>query len=271
MSISEGEDFYIVDDLDFADETKLRQIVAEIEALVSVPGKGLRVSVLSTEQWQTVLSRYLPAGVRRGAERYTHVIRDRRDPQHLLVSPSAVRGINDGHRTSYQELVYALLRCIPTQLQGPLRRGVDDIVASICSDRIGVDFFCRTRPAEATLTRAFIRVLIHEFNYREQDWALELRRNPDKVLNILRKTRFAAYWANAARKDPRVANYLARAPNRRQALVEMLRDDRLQMTGPFIEMTEAALDRYLDWADSQKSAKRKPRNASSRQAVPTLA
>ena len=88
---STDDDFFIVDDIDLSDESELRRIVAEVETLVGVPGKGLTVSVLSAEQWQTVLNRWLPPLHRRGAAYHTHAMRDPRDPQHLVISPSGVR------------------------------------------------------------------------------------------------------------------------------------------------------------------------------------
>jgi hypothetical protein len=208
----EIEDFLVVEELDLGDESELRRVVAEVEALVDAPGRGLRVSVLTAEQWKTVIVRFLSPSLRRGAERYVHALRDPGDPRHLLVSPSAVRGINEGARTMYQEVVFALLRALPSEVAGPLRRGLDDIIAEACAERIGVELFARNYPRESDVVRCLLDLLVSEFGYSESEWALELRRNSKRVLMALRKTPlFAPLWTQGreaglfAAKEPKRA------------------------------------------------------------------
>jgi hypothetical protein len=73
MSSDLVDDFLIIEDLDVIDETQIRKVIAEVEALASAEKTGLRVSVLTSEQWQTVVQRMLPKSVRRGAELYIHM------------------------------------------------------------------------------------------------------------------------------------------------------------------------------------------------------
>lgn len=169
-------------------------MVAEVESMVSSPGRGLRVSVLTSEQWKTVVHRLVPAGMRSRVEHHIHTLRDPRDPQHLLVSPSAVQGVNEGSRFMYQTVVYAILRCLPTTLPEPLRHGVDDLLAEEAGRRLGLELFCRNYPKERSLALALASILSRQFGYEPLDWALELRRSPERVVLALGKSRFLPLW-----------------------------------------------------------------------------
>lgn len=225
MADLDVDDFLIVEDVDLSDEARLRQIVATIEGLLKSSGRGLRVSVLSAEQWQTVLQRMLPPQHRRGAGYYIHQIRDPRDPQHLLVSPSGVRGINEGVRQIYQEIVYAILRCIPSDLSGPLSKGLDDIIAEYCGQAIEMELFARVNPHAAEMVRAMLAACVDEHGYRDIDWALLMRRDPDKFFLAFRKTGLCDLWLKNAWENDSLRRKLQRADNPRSRLIEIARGE----------------------------------------------
>ena len=231
MADLDVDDFLIVEDVDLTDEARLRQIVATIEGLLRPGGRGLRVSVLSAEQWQTVLQRMLPQQHRRGAGYYIHQLKDPRDPQHLLVSPSGVRGINEGVRQIYQEIVYAILRCIPSLLQGPLRKGLDDIVADYCGKAIEMELFARVNPQAAQMVRAMLTACVLDHGYGESDWALLMRREPDKFFLALRKTSFCDQWLKEAWKNQELRKLLEKGDNHRDELISLAREE-TGMHGP---------------------------------------
>lgn len=248
------DDLLIVEDLDLSDESELRRIVADIQAFLRSPGRGLRVSVLSAEQWQTVITRWLPTQQRRGAAYYVHHLRDPRDPQHLLVSPSGVRGINERVRPIYQEIIYAILRSIPTELSGFLGKGLDDVVATLCGQKIGVDLYARVNPRAKSLVKALISVCVAEHGYGESDWALLMRSQPDRFFLALRKTRFCQYWIACALEDPALRPEIEEAQNKRAKLIELLRSEE-RGDGPVIEVTEQALAGYLDQLATKQNKK----------------
>lgn len=190
------DDFLIVDDTDFTDESELRRVVAEVESLVGGRGgRGVRVSVLTAEQWKTVIARALPPAMRRSkAHMYLHTLRDPRDERHLLVSPSAVQAINEGQPSMYEDVIYAALRCLPSELCPLLRRGVDDLIAGELGERLDLKLYTRHHPREAALVRNLLFVLVEQFNYTSLEWALQLRRQPRRCLLAVRKTRFARKW-----------------------------------------------------------------------------
>lgn len=194
------DDFLVVEDLDLGDESRLREIVALIEKTAASPGKALRVSVLTAEQWNTVVTRLLSKHLRRGMERHLYTLRDPGDPQHLLVSPSAVQGINEDSRMIYQDLVYAVLRCIPTELSESLRHGADDILAETISQNLAVDLFCRNFPEERETVEAVTAILSSQFGYSDLEWTVELRRSPEKVLVALSKSAFAPFWCDEIKR-----------------------------------------------------------------------
>ena len=195
------DDFLVVEDLDLGDESELRAMVAEVESMVAAPGRGLRVSVLTSEQWKTVVNRLVPQRMRKNVEHHIHTLRDPRDPQHLLVSPSGVQGINEGSRFMYQTVVYAILRCLPTSLPDPLRHGVDDLLAEEAGRRLGLDLFCRNYPHERQIVVAITGILSRQFSYEPLDWARELRRSPERVFLALGKSKFLPLWQEQVKME----------------------------------------------------------------------
>ena len=183
------DDFMIIEDLDVVDQSAIRKLIAEVEATASAEQQGLRVSVLSAEQWQTVLQRMLPSSARRGAELYVHLLADPRQPFHLLVSPSAVKGVNEGSRHMLGEVVYTTLRILPSELSRPLRRGADDLLAGVVAERLDLDIYTGNYHREALLVRALMTVLQQEHGYQVVDWTVVFRRTPERVFKALAKSK----------------------------------------------------------------------------------
>lgn len=182
---TEIEDFLIIEDLDVIDETEIRRVIAEVQAVAS-SSVGLRASVLTAEQWEIVI-RTLSRTLRKGAELYIHLLRDPREPHHVLISPAAVRGVNEGSRHMYQEVIYTTLRCLPTELPRPLRRGVDDILAAEIAERVNADIHAKNFIREAALVKAMMVRVAERFGYKPLDWTVIFRRSPDRVMKALKK------------------------------------------------------------------------------------
>ena len=190
------DDFLVVEDLDMGDESRLRSMVSEIEAMLASPGKALRVSVLTSEQWNTVVGRVVSKHLRKGMERHLYTLGDPRDKQHLLVSPSAIQGINEESPLIYQVVIYAIMRCVPTSLSETMRHGVDDVLAEEISRQVGVEIFSRNYPQERECVLHIAAVLSNQFGYTPLEWIVELRRSPEKVLLALAKSSFAPFWSD---------------------------------------------------------------------------
>ena len=236
------EDFLIVDDLDLSDETELRRVVAAIESLLNSSNSssriGLRVSVLTSDQWQTVLSRVLPPSLKKGgADRFIHTFRDPNDRNHLLVSPTVVSGINEGSQAMYQELVYASLRCIPTDLSNGLRLGLDDILAASIAKDIKVDLFCKTHPKEMEIVLGLIKALSNQHGYRPLDWGLVMRRRPERFILALKKSDLVTNWL--AISDERNLSL------NRDNLISELEKDQINYSSVAIEVLFEAIKQTL--------------------------
>ncbi len=236
LTIDEPEDsLFILDDLDLADEAELRRIVAAVENLARPPGaRGLRVSVLTQEQWETVLQRRLPPAMKRGAAHfYMHVMRDAHESQHMLVSPSAVQGVNEGNHVMYQDVVYCALRCLATELSDLMRRGIDDIIAQAAAKELGVGLYTRNYLRETEFVADLISVLSDQFGYSDLEWAIELRRRPRRALIAVTKTNFGAFWAERT------------GAKASAELVDLLVRPKLDFEMDDIAATEATLAAYL--------------------------
>lgn len=238
------DDLLIIDDIDLTDDSEIRTVVSEVEAFLESK-HGVRLSILTAEQWLDALSRSLSPAMRRGAERHLHILRDKNDPYHLLVSPSAVGGINEGSRVIYAEVVYHVLRCVPTTLSSPLRRGLDDLMAQWMGERLGIDLFTRNFPEESELVMGMLQVLSIEFGYQSIDWARLLRRDPDKFFHALERSKFARLWLSRARQEAAIELPADRQQARR-ALITLLRSEALTAGSTLVALTKAAIQHHLE-------------------------
>lgn len=234
----------VIDDYSLTDPSELRSVVAEVESFLDAK-QGIRLSILSGEEWLEVLNHSLSPALRRGAERHLHILRDKADPFHLIVSPSAVSGINEGSRVIHTEVVTHVLRCIPTELSTTLRRGLDDILVESLGEILGVELFARTFPAESDLIRNLITVLSAQYGHEELEWARLLRRNPERALLALGRSHFAAYWLRQAKQQPEFAALLPEGA-KREIFAQLLGTETLAADDPVFTLTRESLRAYLD-------------------------
>lgn len=234
-------------DVDLTDDSEIRAVVGQITSFLGVK-EGVRLSVLPTEEWMEALWRSLSPALRRGAERHIHVLRDKSDPHHLLVSSSAVAGLSEGSRVIYGEVVYAVLRCLPTDLSTPLRRGLDDLLAQWIGEILQVDIFARNFPEESELVRCLVKVLdsqFQSFGHRSVDWAKLLRSEPDRFFYALERSRFASVWLALAKRSE-LAPWLADEDKTKPRLIELLRAETLSVSDPLVALTKLAAQDFLE-------------------------
>lgn len=255
---AQTDDFLIVEDIDISDDTELRRVVAETEALIGNRGRGLRVSILSADQWQSALSVYLPAS-RAGADRFVHVLAHRSEPQHLLFSPSAAAGVNERSHVTTAEVVYTVLRNIPSPLASrDLRRGVDELMARQAAERLDLPFFTRHYPRESSFVEGLVSVMVCDYGHSDLSWLRLLRQNPDQFFLALRKSSFCVRWAKRLSEDEGYAEMLRNSDNRRVFLVDHISDESFKTNDIFAELTvEAAQEFCSDKKASKKASKTK--------------
>lgn len=248
-AVDDGADFFLGEDIDLSDETVLRELEATIEECVG-DRRGVRVSVLGAEQWQTAVERLVPARLRKGVRKHFHVLPDPRNQNHLLVGPGTLAGLNERSRQVTAEMVYAILKAGEPRLPTMLARGSADLLAGEVAQRIGLAFFTNNYPRESDLCRGLIGVVKagHHDDFTAHDWLALLKTNPDRFCLALRRTRFAAYWLACAKRDGRLADAFAGA--RRTMLTEQLTDEALGAEDHFARFTRRCLDGYAALEDS---------------------
>lgn len=242
--LDDEEEMFFLEEIDLADETELRRLVSLVDEVLGYR-RGVRVSVLSAEQWQTALERVLSAKVRRSLMPHLHVLRDPRDPSHLLVGPSALSGINEHSRQITAEVVYAIIRADHSTLAPLFDRGSADLLASIVAERIDLALFTSNYPAEARLCGILIDVLRAEFGFSLPEWVAVMRRNPDRFTLALRRSRFAAFWLERARAQQPIADAIAGASRKRSALIGLLCAPEREVGDPIIRSCLEALIEFI--------------------------
>jgi hypothetical protein len=182
---------------------------------------------------------------------YLPILRDRRDAQHLWVSPLAVTGINETSKVMYGFVILEVLRAIPTRLPNLLRRGCDAVLAEEIARRLGIDIYTRQFPLERSLVLGMVEVLAGEHGWMPERWALALRKEPEKVLTTLARTGFGAVWVKQAEADKRLRSVVEAQPTKRRgALIGLLLDPRLDTKDAIVSVTLEAVRARLDRAAS---------------------
>lgn len=252
---SEDDDLQIFDDIDLADDTELRRVIYEVETFLQQK-KSLRISVLDVVQWEKALTRYLPRAARRRTERNVHILRDTADSHHLLISPSAVQGINERSQVIYAELIYHVLRCIPTSLSEQLQRGVDGLFAELIGKRLQTPLGSRLFPEQINLVQGLVLIVHQEFGYKPLDWARLLRKDPDRFFLALRKSKFITAVLAAAKEDPIVSDEIEKAPNKRQTLIDLLRASDFRVSSPYGRLLQEQIRNYLSQSTKKDTVSR---------------
>lgn len=253
LETDDGADFFLGEDIDLSDETVLRQLESVIEESVG-SRRGVRVSVLSAEQWQTAVERLVPARIRKGVLKHFHVLPDPRNASHLLVGPTTLAGLNERSHQMTAEVVYALLKAGEPRLPVLLARGSADMLASDVAGRLDLPFFASNYPRETQLCRALIRVVQegHGGEWEAHDWLRILKTKPDRFCLALRRTRFAAYWLACAKRDERLSEDFAGA--RRTLLTDRLCEPTLTAEEYFARFTRRCLEAYAEIATDHTDA-----------------
>jgi len=250
-AVGRANGLVLLEEIDLSDEVILNHLVRMVSE-VSGGADGVRTSVLSAEQWHGAIEQIIPPRMRRGLVHHFHVLRDPRDPGHLMISPSAIRGLNARSPKITSEVVYALIHATDPPLPPLLHRGSADIVARLVSERIGLGFFTSNYPSEAQLVTRLLTVLRSEWGYAESDWVAQLKSRPDDVLRALRKTSLMPLWLQEARRDPKLAAELAESARKREVPIAHLIDPQATMREDWVVALCVA---YEQWEAQRRQAR----------------
>ncbi|WP_217924676.1 hypothetical protein [Miltoncostaea oceani] len=237
-----GGDLFLGEDVDLSDETVLRNLQRVIEEVVG-SARGVRISVLSADQWLTAVDRLVPASLRRGVRQHFHILADPKKRGHLLVGPATLAGLNEKSCQITAEVTYAILKS-GTPAPPPLyQRGSADLLAEEVAQRIEVPIFTHNYPREARFCAEMISMLqIDHAGFERREWLGTLMTSPRQFFLAVRKSRFSDRLLEAVKQDEALLARLE-AP-RRPALVAALASTEMTHDDPLVRLTERLLVAY---------------------------
>jgi hypothetical protein len=227
-----------IEDVDVHDETSLRWLSDQVQDCMNCK---VRVSVLNTEQWNSILHRYLGSRYR-GAAPHLHVLVDPKVAHHLLVSPSAVLGVGQGSSTIISEVVYGILAAGGAPLSNFWKHGVHQYFAKQISQGAGLKFQNDYHPREYTIVRELVNILVHEHGYTALDWYRALKRKPGSVYTALARTSWAGQWIATARKNPRLVKEFDDGKITRDSFIKALTNPERHVNDQIILFTQDLLE-----------------------------
>lgn len=202
-------DGWIFDQPNPLDPTLLYDLVENLNQVMDcAPEHQARITVLSVDDFQSAVKRVLPPRlIAAGLASHFRVLVDPRDPHHIMIGPSALAGLNEGHANVVADLVYHLIDAygIPTNLA--FERGAADLIAAAVSKRMGLVIFTQQYPADA----AFLSDVIEAIRRKGQS-PLQLigmlKRDPNAFFGQMSKSPFLKWWVASCRQDPRLAHFV---------------------------------------------------------------
>jgi hypothetical protein len=255
ISLNEEDDqLTVIENLNTSDETALQRVVDVVNGIIGTEHRA-RVTVLTDEQWKAAIERSeIPHDKRKAAYSYLHVLRNPNDPQILLVSRTAAQGINERIPSFYAEVVYLLVGANGEPLSALFTKGVNDLIAQTCSRHLGVDFFTNNHPLEANFVAGLISCLRRQWSHEEDDWALLLKRKPEKFFTFLERSQFIAFLASSSKRNAQLQPVLASKDHRAQRswLVKMMRDERMRVDSEFASFTISCIRQYHEYLNQRE-------------------
>lgn len=248
-------DLFLGEDIDLSDETVLRNLQTVVEELIGDP-RGVRVSVLSADQWLTAVDRLVPQSLRRGVRQHFHVLADPNARGHLLVGPGTLAGLNEKSHQIIAEVTYAMLKAgrpVPPPI---FQRGSADLLASVVAERFGEQFFTHNYPREAVFCAEIVAMLqIDHKGFTDLEWLSLLKTNPRQFFMAIRRSTFSQELAARAREIPEIVKIAGGEPLRRTSLVTALASPDLQIGDPLFDLTRQCLTDYRE-AHTPKPSKK---------------
>jgi hypothetical protein len=250
------DDMILYEGIDLDDETRLRDLVSIVEELLRLPRREtIGITALNDEVWNQVLQLAISRSIiSPQTKQFVQILAHPDDPFKLLVNPECVRQLNgkgsrrtgELNRKMVAEVLYALLRHLPSKVPTILRRGLNDQLAVEAARRAGVEL-TPFYPANAMLLQGLCRILAHTHGYSTIDWQVVLFKTPERFCTALRKTPFAEAWVRAAKRHPAIAAQLENNEAKpRQALIELLCAPDRTIDDDLVHLTLESIFHYLE-------------------------
>ncbi len=247
QQVLSGDAFHLGEDEDHAlDDTLLREIETELAAVTGCQRKDrVRITVArSVADFQRFVRQHVPRRAQqRGIAAHIRVVRDSTDPHHLIVGPSALAGLNDGHSTVITDLVYMMIEAAGQPASLAFDRGASDILAAELARRMNLDILTDFYPAE----RRFAEAVIEAVKGVDQDpieLVALLKRSPRQFFKEVRESGFYKWWAGEVKQDANFSQYVD--------LTASLASPNAQMEGSFMEWAAQCAGVYRDYRAQQR-------------------
>lgn len=243
--LTETESLAIFEQHNPLDEKLLREIETELVALTGASRSSrARVTVLGVQEFKAAVNSLMPSRLReRGLAEHIRVFSHPHDPHQVYVGPSALSGLNEGHRNVTSDLVYALIDAFGSGSNLAFERGAADMLAREVADRLELDIYTDHYPAE----REFVETIIDAVKPIDTD-SLELvgllKRNPRQFFRMIRESKFYEWWVARVKQDGH-SEYVD--------LIASLTSPTAQLEGSFTAWAQQCAAIYRDYRLSQQA------------------
>lgn len=237
-------DSYIFEEHNPLDEGLLREVETELVALTGCSKKDrVRITVLGLEDFSRAVRRLVPKRYQeRGLAKHIRVLQDPRDPHHIIVGPSALAGLNEGHALVTTDLVYHLISASGTGANQAFERGASDLLARELAARLNLDIFTDQYPKEREFTTAFIEA-VKDVDDDVIELVGLLKKNPRQFFNLVKESPFYKWWTQTVKKDDRFSPYVN--------LIDSITSPNAQLEGSFMAWSEQCATMYCSYRAEQ--------------------
>jgi hypothetical protein len=239
-------DAYLFEERNPLDETKLREIETELTALTGcTKADRVKITVLGLEDFQRAVRRIVPKRlIDRGLAAHVRVLHDPRDPHHVIIGPSALAGLNDGHANVVTDLLYHLIAATGKPSNQAFERGIADLLAREIADRLGLDVFSDHYPEERAFVEALLEASKPDLDDDLMDTVGVFKKNPKTVYNAIYDSSFYDWWANSVARDDALSAYVD--------LLRSMTAPNAQLEGSFMLWARQCAEAYRDFRLEQQ-------------------
>jgi hypothetical protein len=240
-----SEDSYLFEERNPLDESRLHEIETELTALTGcAKADRVRVTVLGLEDFQRAVRRIVPKRmVERGLAAHIRVLHDPRDSHHIILGPSALAGLNEGHTNVVTDLVYHLLSATGKSSNQAFERGIADILAREIAQRLELDIFSDHYPQE----RAFVEAVVEAVKGHDESIAEvvgAMKKNPRQFFQTMRESGFFSWWTEAIKSQDRLSPHVN--------LIQSMTAPNAQLEGSFMTWAGQCASAYRDYRIEQR-------------------
>lgn len=227
------------------DETLLREIEQQISDLTACGEREkVKITVLGLDDFQRAVKSIVPRRLLdRGLANHIRVLHDPRNPHHVMIGPSALAGLNEGHMNVVTDLVYHLLSATGYSINEAFDRGVSDILAGEIAKKLGLEVFSNHYPQE----RAFVQSIVEAVKGLDQS-VVEvvgiIKSDPKSFYTMVKNSSFYRWWTEQVQAADSRSIYVN--------LIQSMMSPNAQLEGSFMNWAGQCAKVYRDYRLEQQ-------------------